>query len=198
MLGGAVANGFSQNPFSVVSDQIVAYTRAFYQRQMGSAPFFPTSNLAVPARNFRELGGFCESIPSATAEDKEFCQRWRKAGYKTSYVDDALVHHYHELSLSGFLRQQYNYGRGIGFVRTAQTGGARRYAPEPLSFYLGLLTAALRVEGGLVMKIRNTALLFCSQLMLFAGVLKTIIESRSRAGKEEPATVRTDGRTKIP
>ena len=143
LLGGHVANSLPDNPYSSATHRIVTYVQEYYLTNGGNEPFFPTNNMAVSAERFRELGGFDTSIPSATAEDKDFCDRWRACGYDMAHVRAAVVCHAHDLTLLTFLQQHYNYGRGIVFFRLMRRRRLpSRYIPEPPSFLLE--PAALR------------------------------------------------------
>jgi GT2 family glycosyltransferase len=98
-----------------------------YNRSKALEPFFTTNNIALAADLFREVGGFTTAIPSATAEDKEFCDRWRVHGLSLAHVPSAVVHHAHELTFTQFLRQHFNYGRGtlvFRLIRRHRTNSA--------------------------------------------------------------------------
>src|SRR5688500_8613860 len=73
LLGGPVVNGLPDDPFATSTQLIATYVTEYYAERRGSHRFFTTNNLALSADRFRELGGFDTAIPSATAEDKEFC-----------------------------------------------------------------------------------------------------------------------------
>jgi GT2 family glycosyltransferase len=188
LLGGSVANNLPDNPYSSASHRIVSYVQAYYQSKAGNEPFFQTSNLAVSADKFHELGGFDVSIPSATAEDKEFCHRWRAAGHKMSYVADAIVYHSHALTLKSFLRQHYNYGRGIGYVRLMHLHRLlKSYVPEPFEFYWGLLFAAPSHRSPRI-RLRDTSLMIASQVATLMGATRTaLLERPGTSGNRSPA-----------
>jgi glycosyltransferase involved in cell wall biosynthesis len=188
LMGGSVANNLPDNPYSSASHRIVTYVQAYYQSKGGNEPFFQTSNLAVSADKFRELGGFDVSIPSATAEDKEFCHRWRAAGQEMSYVADAIVYHSHGLTLRSFLRQHYNYGRGIGYVRLMHFHRLlNSYIPEPFEFYSGLLFVAPS-HRTLRIHLRDTSLMIASQMATLLGAAKAVfLERPKNSANHSPA-----------
>jgi GT2 family glycosyltransferase len=175
LLGGTVINALPQNVYSTATQLIAQYVTDYYGKHAGNEPFFTTNNLAVSAERFRELGGFNTSIASFTAEDKEFCDRWRSRGYEMAMVPDAIVYHAHDLSVRRFLVQHHNYGRGIlAFRLIRMRRGGSRLLPEPLRFYRGLLMAPLR----LLPDSRAWVLLplvFVSQLVTFMGALRTAL-----------------------
>jgi glycosyltransferase involved in cell wall biosynthesis len=178
MAGGRVTNILVSNRYADASDRISAFVYDYYQGP-AQEPFFTTNNLAVAVDRFRELGGFTTSIPSATAEDKEFCDRWRGKGWPLVPVPGAVVNHAHNLTLYGFLRQHFNYGRGIlafRLIRRARVDGP--IVPESLGFYAGLLASPLRTGGG----VRAMTLVALAQVATAAGALREWL-----AGTRPPA-----------
>jgi GT2 family glycosyltransferase len=128
MVGGPIRNALQQNRYSTATQVIVDF---LYQ---GDLQFFATSSLAVPAADFRELGGFDAAWPLAGGEDREFCSRWIASGRTLILAPDALVDHSHELSFSSFWNQHFRYGRGACWLRRR-----RRIKPGRPDFYLSLL-----------------------------------------------------------
>ena len=184
-------NSLVHNAYSEASERIGQFVYQ-YNRNIGAQePFFTTNNLAVCAEHFRAVGGFTSLIPSATAEDKEFCDRWRAHGFPLAHVPDAVVFHAHHLSFKGFLRQHYNYGRGILAFRLLRRGrgNTQGMVPEPLTFYLDLLASPLRhhTRTG---RWRLVGLLACSQVATAAGALVQLL--RWRQLKRVRATTTTE------
>jgi len=135
--GGHAVNELKDNHWSSLSQTIVDLVYAHYNEDFEHARFVTTNNLAVRAEAFRRVGGFDESF--RTAEDRDFCRRWRAAGLELAYAPDAVVRHMHELTLGTFMRQHFAYGRGaFRFHRRARGAGdaqvaatARFYASLP-------------------------------------------------------------------
>jgi GT2 family glycosyltransferase len=178
LVAGPVVNALTDNAFSSSTQLIGTYVSEYYAERRANERFFTANNLALSAEHFDELGGFDTEIPSATAEDKEFCDRWRARGYEMAWVSRAVVRHAHNLTLWRFLRQHYNYGRGLlHFHLMRRRRGARRFVPEPLSFYVNLVLYPLRERG------RRQAWLFVlwlilSQLATGAGAVKAALTER--------------------
>jgi GT2 family glycosyltransferase len=180
LLGGPVVNGLPDNPFATSTQLIATYVTEYYAKRRGSHRFFTTNNLALSADRFRELGGFDTTIPSATAEDKEFCDRWRASGYQMGWVPEATVQHFHHLSFRKFLRQHYNYGRGLlHFHRMRRKREGRGLVPEPLTFYWNLLLYPL-TERAPGRGWRFVPLLVLSQIATGAGMMKAVLAERLR------------------
>ena len=110
LVGGRTANGLTENPYSAASQLVIEMVYSFYNADPEQAQFFATNNLALRAELFRLSGAFDESF--RVSEDREFCNRWRKRGFRMCYEPDALVEHFHPLTLAGFWRQHFSYGRG--------------------------------------------------------------------------------------
>ena len=136
-LGGHTINAVRDNPYSEVSQLLIDYLYLYFETT--PLRFVTSNNLAVPACAFHEVGGFGKSFPLAAGEDREFCDRWIRAGRPLRYVPEAVVEHHHELTLSRFLRQHFTYGRGaFHFHRVRAQRGLRR-SLEPPRFYVGLM-----------------------------------------------------------
>lgn len=180
LLGGPVVNGIPDDPFATSTQLIATYVTEYYADRRGRYRFFTTNNLALSADRFRELGGFDTTIPSATAEDKEFCDRWGARGYEMGWVADAVVHHFHHMSLWKFIRQHYNYGRGLlHFHRTRRNREGRGLVPEPPAFYVNLLLyplTAMELRRGW----RFVLLLGLSQVATGVGTVKAVLAERLR------------------
>ena len=172
LLGGRVENALVDNPYSSASEHISRFVYE-YNRTVGARePFFTTNNIALATDLFRVVGGFATSIPSATAEDKEFCNRWVAHGLALAHVPSVVVHHAHELTFAPFLRQHFNYGRGILTFRLIRHRRAdSTFIPEPLRFYVGLVVSPMRCPSA-VGRWRLTALVVAAQLAIIAGALR--------------------------
>jgi GT2 family glycosyltransferase len=112
MVGGAVVNSLVDNPFAITSQVILDSVYSYYNRSPESASFFASNNMAMPTALFHRVGGFDASFPRAAAEDRDFCDRWRHAGQKMTFAQEAVVYHGHDLRFRSFVRQHFNYGCG--------------------------------------------------------------------------------------
>jgi glycosyltransferase involved in cell wall biosynthesis len=191
LLGGRVENALTDNIYSEASERISNFVYAFNRTGLAHEPFFPTYNVALSAALFHSLGGFTDEIPSATAEDKEFCDRWRERGLALAHVPDAVVYHAHRLTFAHFVRQHYNYGRGIFVFRLMRRRRTHSAAliPEALPFYAQLVTSPLRQKPNRA-SWRLVALLAVSQAATAAGAVQSMLVSliRPRATRQaEPA-----------
>jgi GT2 family glycosyltransferase len=170
LIGGGVVNALPENPFSTATQLITTYVYQYYDRRPHEDRFFNSSNIAVPADRFRELGGFSESL--RTAEDYDLCHRWQHAGHRMTYAPEALVYHAHVLTFAGFCRQHFRYGRGLFRCRLRIARRTRKALRlEAPGFYFQLLAFPLtRVRGSRAWL--HALLVALSQAMTAAGMLR--------------------------
>ncbi|HYL35059.1 MAG TPA: glycosyltransferase [Bryobacteraceae bacterium] len=144
--GGQTLNGLRDNRWSAASQQIVDLVYAYYNANPARAAFLTTNNLAVTKEAFRDVGGFDERY--RTAEDRDFCRRWIASGHAMNYVPEALVFHEHELTIAGFWRQHFGYGRGA--FRFLLGSAGRRQLRVVRGFYASIprLVSALGNNHG--------------------------------------------------
>lgn len=140
MIGGYTINAIPENPYSTASQLLNDYLYNFYNTNDQQPKFFTSNNIALPASIFQQLGGFDTSFPLAAGEDREFCDRWLNYGYKIIYAPEAIVCHAHDLTLSKYWRQHFNYGRGAFWFRQIKSNReSKSIQLESLSFYINLL-----------------------------------------------------------
>jgi hypothetical protein len=128
-----------------------------------------SSNLCVPAAEYREQGGFSTAFRTAAAEDRDFCDSWLYRCLPIRVVTDAVVYHGHDLNLVGFWRQHFGYGEGAVLYH-ARRAIRRREAlkVESLSFYTALVVSPFRRER-LGRACAISGLLVLSQFASLAG-----------------------------
>lgn len=174
LAGGPIRNALPENPYAAASQLITTFAYRYYDERSDAERFFTANNLAIAREAFEELGGFDTSIPAATAEDKDLCDRWRAAGGELAYVPTALVWHAHHLTFRRFLAQHYGYGRGILCFRIFRDrrgkGGSRELRPEPWAFYLRLVAFPAREVGG-ARGLLLSGLVLLSQIATMLGAL---------------------------
>lgn len=140
LVGGRVINELENNPYASASQALVDFLCKYCNADPRRAAFLTSNNICLPAEAFKDIGGFDTSFSGACGEDREFCTRCFHAGYQTVYAPDVVVYHSHDLSLGGFIRQHFAYGRGSAvFRRRALDHGYGPIALEPAWFYWNLL-----------------------------------------------------------
>lgn len=147
LVGGRTVNALADNAYAEASQLLVDYLT---ERGGADPDFVASNNIAATAAAFRAVGGFAEHYPLAAGEDRDVCDRWRASGRPIRRASDALVYHYHRLTLRSFWRQHRNYGRGARHVhrdRGRRDAEAGRFAAP--AFYLDLIRYPLqRGRGG--------------------------------------------------
>ena len=180
LAGGPVVNGLPDNPYAAASQRVATFVAKHYAEGRGAERFFTANNFTLSAKCFRELGGFDETIPSWTAEDKEFCDRWRQCGYAMVWVPGAMVHHAHALTLRRFVRQHFEYGRGIlAFRLRRRNRKGKRLVPETARFYSALVLHPLWQERH-PRALMTVLLLTLSQAATIAGAITSALADRPR------------------
>jgi GT2 family glycosyltransferase len=154
LVGGRTINAVTGSVCSIASQLLIDYLYDYYRADATGARFFTTNNVAIRADRFHTLGGFDEGFPLAAAEDREFCERAQHHGATFAYAEAAVIHHWHQLTVRGFVRQHFNYGRGADFLHrsrarhSAEAGATARPKLERPRFYLRLVGYPLtRVPG---------------------------------------------------
>ena len=128
MVGGLTLNG-APNLYSETSQLIVDVVYRHYNADPADAHFIASNNMALPARTFRDVGGFDPSFRAA--EDRDLCDRWRHRGKRIVYVPGAVVHHQRPMSAAAFCRQHFHYGRGAEqFSRQRAERGSGHFLVE--------------------------------------------------------------------
>jgi glycosyltransferase involved in cell wall biosynthesis len=149
MIGGRTLNVLLHNPYSTASDLLVRYLYAYYNVDPDHACLFTSNNFSLPKESFHQIGGFDMFFPRAGAEDREFCERWLRHGFRMTYAPEARVHHAHRLTLRSLCRQQSNYGRGaFRFHQLRARRHSHYFKVERFSFYVNMLLYPLSEARG--------------------------------------------------
>ena len=142
MVGGAVVNGLTHNIYADVSQHLASFLVEHARKSAeGEVSYFTGNNIGCARRAFDAVGGFDEGLFGA-ADDREFGLRWRATGRPLRHVPEAVVAHYHDMTLEGFWRQHVHYGRGIRHLRAQGERGRHRFSKA--GFYLDLLADPIR------------------------------------------------------
>lgn len=169
-LAGKVVNALTDNPYSTATQLVVDYCMAAHNMAPDRAVFGVSSNLALPAALFHAIGGFDETFSAAAGEDRDLCLRWVKNGYPMVYAPEAVVKHFHELSLFTYLKQHYNYGHGAHRFHEKHRG-FNKYGEnfEQAEFYFNLVFQPLfekKISG-----VPSMLLLLFSQIATAMGYM---------------------------
>jgi len=181
LLGGSMVTPNTTGAGACATQAIMDFVYGEQESRDGLR-LFSTSNLAIAADAFHQIGGFATEFGCAGGEDYDLCARWQAAGGAAEYVPEAMIIHEHPVTPGGFVRQHYNYGRGLlrmrrqlSAVAKTQLRAGRRASAVPGSFYLRLVAAPLHAEG--VRGLRTSALVALAQTATAAGAIHEVIRS---------------------
>lgn len=170
LLGGKTINALPDNPYSSASQLLIDYLYDYYNQKSAQATFFASNNFALSRDLFEKVGQFDVTFPLAAGEDREFCDRWLFKGYSLKYVSEAIIYHYHHLSLPKFWRQHFNYGCGAYYFHQVRSQRNQTSVKvEPLDFYWKLLTYPFATNPKQSSKLFLCTLLFLSQFANIYG-----------------------------
>jgi GT2 family glycosyltransferase len=170
-VAGKVVNALPDDVYAAATQQLIDFARDWYAASDPVRRYATSNNLALGRLAFLDIGGFDPRFSLAAGEDREFSRRWLAAGRQIVEAPNAVVRHAHQLSLRGFLRQHFNYGRGAFTFHGADAAAADgRFAAW--RFYTGLVASPLRSRSTPPGRAaRLAALLVSSQAATAAGYL---------------------------
>jgi len=183
-VGGSTHNGLPGNAYADAAQLVLELLSVHDRAKSGQERLLASNNIAFPAAPLRRLGGFDESF--RTAEDRELCRRWRRAGFTLGRVPGAVVHHDAQLDLRRFVGQFVAYGRGAARFHA---GGAGRSLRESIGFHLRLPAMALPglARRGVRRGLAVGFLLALWELTNLAGYLAEASRRSRRVGVTGPA-----------
>jgi glycosyltransferase involved in cell wall biosynthesis len=130
---GATINADPSSRISAASQLVVTHLTESRPQTYG-----PASNFAARRDVFLDIP-FDSARFTFAGGDRDWCDRVHRSGRKLVYAPDAIVQHRQQLTLAGYLRQQYAYGRGSYRYRSRHGGSTRFERP---SFYASLVARA--------------------------------------------------------
>lgn len=178
-VAGRTINGATDNLYAEATQSIVETLMISGCDTSLNLRYAPTHNIAFPRAHFLAMGGLDRTWRIAGGEDRDLCARWNQAGFRLVYESSMKVFHFHRLSLRGFLRQHFNYGRGAWLYYTREGTCDRFESPR---LYPSLLLAPFRHQrAGRAIAIFGLVLL--AQLATAGGLLVQTVRRRPVARK---------------
>ena len=181
LVGGSTRNGLSDRLFSEASQWIVEMVYEHFNRDPDNAYFFASNNILCSRERYIKIGGFDERFRRAGAEDRDFCDRWRAAGWPLIWRPAASIDHFHPQSLASFLGLHYRYGRGAWIYHARRRLRATGTMHEDMGFHATLPRAILRGLArypGAWRRLQYCAALLLWQLANAAGFVSESLASR--------------------
>lgn len=180
LVGGYVENGLPDNIYSSVSQDLCDYLYEYFGAANGDISFFTTNNMACSRSAFLDISGFDPVFPGAGAEDRDFGIRWRENGGHLYFNPEALIDHYHAMTLKSFFKQHRNYGRGARILhKQLDKRNSAAVKVEPFAFYRGLVLHPMRRYG--VSGLPKSVLMGITQVAMVAGYYKTVLDEKSHS-----------------
>nr|WP_246408600.1 glycosyltransferase [Parvularcula dongshanensis] len=184
LVGGATVNAVGDNIYADTAQDLVSflYEHAKVKAADGEGfDFFTSNNMACAKASFTALGGFDETFPLAAGEDRDFGLRFKASGGPLLFEPKAVMRHHHDMSLSRFVRQQRNYGRGAFHLRArASEKGGGKVPFEGVRFYSGMLSYPFRHRSP--KPLARAVLLGLSQAAMVAGFAQEAVQRRGGGG----------------
>jgi len=112
MVGGTTTNGLDGDLFASASQLIVDLVYDHFNADPSQATFLTSNNILCSRERFEAIGGFDVTFPRAGAEDRDFCDRWKTAGWPLVWEPAARIEHRHAQNLRKFIDLHFRYGRG--------------------------------------------------------------------------------------
>lgn len=107
-------------------------------------PFLPSANIGIRRSVLDEIGGWDMALRAA--EDTDLCWRVQLAGYRMTYVPNAVVHYRLRETPASAYRQSFGYGIGDAALMRKYRGVARRSIGKSVVDAAGTLASIRRIS----------------------------------------------------
>lgn len=187
LVGGSTHNGLHDLVFSEATHWILEMVYEHFNRDPENAYFFASNNILCSRQRYLALGGFDELFPRAGAEDRDFCDRWRAAGWPLIWRPEAFIEHRHPQSLGEFIGLHYRYGRGAYLYQQRRRERGTGTMEDDLGFHATLprrVWAGMKRYPGAWRRAQLCGALAVWQLANAAGFFTQAIFRRPAASRE--------------
>ena len=147
MVGGTTINGLDKDLFASVSQLIVDLVYDHFNADPSRATFLTSNNVLCTRERFEALGGFDVSFPRAGAEDRDFCDRWKMAGWPLVWEPAARIEHRHAQTLGRFVDLHYRYGRGAYLHHRRRLERGSSGVVQDIGFHASILPRLRALRG---------------------------------------------------
>ncbi|MBD3377911.1 glycosyltransferase [candidate division KSB1 bacterium] len=145
LIGGKTVNCIPENIYAQASQDLIDYLYTYYNREYQNSEFITSNNMIIPKAMFKALNGFDTDFTDAAAEDRDFCDRVKYAGYEIYYAPDIIICHWHQMNFIHFFTQHFKYGfRAKLFHEKRSLRNDTQFKVEPPSFYVHLIFFPLK------------------------------------------------------
>jgi len=129
LVGGRITIASDAGLWATVGQVVLEVVHAHFNPSSGPVTFLPGGCILASRERFLALEGLDSRFGLLGAEDRDLCDRWREAGGDMAYCPSAVVLHDHRTTLRGFVRQQFNFGRGACRYRALLRQRTRESSP---------------------------------------------------------------------
>jgi GT2 family glycosyltransferase len=146
LVGGHTINALTENIYSETSQALIDVIYARFNHNPANAQFLASNNMAMAGAQFHAVGGFDSSFHFA--EDRNFCERWIRHGYRMTYAPEVVMYHRHHLSARSLWRQHFNYGRGAFLFHQTNKNHGSKFQFDS-RFYVSIFRFPLSNKAGM-------------------------------------------------
>lgn len=147
MVGGTTINGLNGELFASASQLIVDLVYDHFNADPSRATFLTSNNVLCTRERFEALGGFDVTFPRAGAEDRDFCDRWKTAGWPLVWEPAARIEHRHAQTLRKFIDLHYRYGRGAYLHHRRRLARGSGGIGKDIGFHASILPRLRALSG---------------------------------------------------
>ena len=164
LIGGKTVNCIPENIYAQASQDLIDYLYTYYNREYQNSEFITSNNMIIPQTIFKALNGFDTDFTDAAAEDRDFCDRVKYAGYEIYYAPDIIIGHWHEMYFKHFFTQHFKYGfQAKLFHEKRSLRNDTQFKIEPSSFYVHLILFPFK-KHSFLLAMRISFLLVIAQI----------------------------------
>jgi glycosyltransferase involved in cell wall biosynthesis len=139
LIGGTTFNGLTEQIFASTSQMVIDLVYEHFNANPDDAYFVTSNNMLCARGSYLTLQGFDASFSRAGAEDRDFCDRWRAAGWPIVWRPCARVEHRHSQTLRKFLDLHFRYGRGAYIYQAKRRDRGSGDMRDDMNFHRSLL-----------------------------------------------------------
>ncbi len=178
-VAGAARREGHASIFAQANDMINNYFKDALNGRNDRLPFITGNNVAFTLDILTKVGGPDPRFRMG-AEDRDLVTRIVRAGGETYYDPGILVDHRNEARLAGFIRHQFEQGKGSALYYRLHPRRGERTFSVPFRTYLGLLAYPFS-QYRILRAVGLATLVICAQASVAAGYIAAILRNHDLA-----------------
>jgi len=188
MVGGTTTNGLDGELFASASQLIVDLVYDHFNADPSQATFLTSNNILCSRERFEAIGGFDVTFPRAGAEDRDFCDRWKTAGWPLVWEPAARIEHRHTQTLRKFIDLHFRYGRGAYLHHRRRLERGSGGIGRDIGFHASILPRLRALRGDRRVAGRALAILAAFGIWQGANAAGFAREALFRSRRRTPAS----------